>query len=221
MKGIGVMLLGSALLCSAATFGIASASVPPAPVRPAPPEERAPRVEPGAKAPDFRLKNLEGKEWVLSSTLREGKVVVIEWFNPECRAVATHHREHSTMRDLFTRYKDRGVAWVAVDSERDGLLGARADRLRRAAMEWQIEYPILRDSDAEVAKLYGARTTPDIFVIGRDGIVLYTGAVDDSPDGERIGAVNHLAMALEAALAGTTLDTQLTEPVGCPIREKR
>jgi peroxiredoxin len=90
-------------------------------------------------------------------------------------------------------------------------------RRRVATEEWPMPY--LRDETQEVARAFGAKTTPDVFVIDREGRVCYRGAPDGDHDDPTQNAA-WLRAALDAVLAGAQPDLPETTPVGCSIKWK-
>ena len=174
----------------------------------------------GAAAPDFTLKDTDGKT-VRLADLR-GRVVVLEWFNPECPFVRASHTKGSlvgTAKKLATR----GVVWLAVNSGAPGRQGAGADKSREGAKAFGISHPVLIDGDGAVGKAYGATNTPHLFVIGKDGKVAYRGAIDNSPDGEGGSPqggklVNYVDEALGDLAAGKPVRTPATKAYGCSVK---
>ena len=177
----------------------------------APPERTGdPRqAEIGAPAPGFTLASVAGKEHSLAAF--KGKIVVLEWFDPDCPYVAKHHERNATMRDLARTYADRDVVWLAIVS---GRAAAQPERLRDAIKAWQIEYPVLLDPQGKVARAYGARVTPHMFVIDAEGTLAYAGAIDESADRETLGETNYVQRAVDALLAGEPVAIPSTFPYG-------
>jgi len=79
-----------------------------------------------------------------------------------------------------------------------------------------IGYEVLYDPTGETGHAYGARTTPHMFVIAKDGTVAYDGAIDDSPSGG--GRVNYVEQALTALAAGQKPASPTTKPYGCSVK---
>jgi peroxiredoxin len=180
-----------------------------------------PLAKVGEKAPDFRLRDLDGKEHALSDYLKNGKVVVLEWFNPQCPYVVKNHQTFHTMKDTFDAYKDRNVVWLAINSGHAADASAAPDLNARMKARWEIEYPLLRDTSGEVGKAYRARTTPHMYVIDSSGILVYAGAIDDNSSGHEQGKTNYVRDALEAVLAGQTVAVSETRPYGCSVKYAR
>jgi len=132
-------------------------------------------------------------------------------------ALAWHDRIAGVARD----YADRGVRVLAInpnDSERypADSFEAMQERVRREG-GWPMPY--LHDATQEVARAYGAQTTPDVFVIDSSGRLRYRGA-PDADHGDPSQNAAWLRGALDAVLAGSDPDPAQTKPVGCSIKWK-
>ena len=177
-------------------------------------------VEPGAPASDFTLKDLDGKTTHLADY--KGKIVVLEWFNPECPYVRASHSKGSLV-GLAKKYTAQGVVWLCVNSGAPGKQGAGAEKNRAAQKAFGMEHPTLVDENGQVGHAYGATNTPHLFVISKEGKVLYKGAIDNSPDGEGGSPeggklVNYVDRAMEDLAAGRSLRTPLTKAYGCSVK---
>lgn len=174
----------------------------------------------GKPAPDFTLKDLDGKEVKLSSF--KGKVVVLEWFNPGCPFVKKSHTVGSLV-DAAKRHTKNGVVWLAINSGAPGKQGADPADNAKAAKEWKMEHPILLDPTGETGKAYGATNTPHMFVIDSKGTLVYAGAIDNSPDGEGKSAeggklVKYVDEALAAIAAKRPVKVSTTKAYGCTVK---
>jgi peroxiredoxin len=172
----------------------------------------------GELAPAFQLKDLNGQQRSLSDY--KGKVVVLEWLNPNCPFSDRHARE-KTMSDLSRKYGSDGVVWLGINStnadHRDFL--KPAEHLAWAKKSG-IDYTILYDETGKVGKAYDAKTTPHMFVIGKDGKIAYNGAIDDDPMGRQAKAqrANYVDGGLRAEKAGKNPDPASTKPYGCSVK---
>ena len=175
-------------------------------------------VGPGDPAPDFDLTDTTGHDHHLQKYLDEGKIVVLEWFNPDCPFVKKHHTDHRTMSDLYHAHAKQGVVWLAINSGAAGKQGAGLERNQKAVKEYRINYPVLLDMTGEVGKAYGATNTPHMFVIRPDGTVAYAGAIDSDRSTDTLGETNHVAEALAAVLAGKKPATAETKAYGCSVK---
>src|SRR5580692_7571909 len=138
-------------------------------------------AEIGKPAPDFTLSDLDGHPVHLAD--RRGSVVVLEWFNPQCPFVNKAHTKGS-LKDTAARNTAAGVVWLGIDSAAPGKQGYDPDAIRAAVQRFGLAHPILRDESGAVGRAYGATNTPHMFVIDKAGVLVYGGAIDNSPDGE-------------------------------------
>ncbi|MGO8703726.1 MAG: thioredoxin family protein [Candidatus Brocadiia bacterium] len=175
--------------------------------------QNGPASAPARKpAPGFTLTDQKGNTVKLSDF--KGKVVVLEWTNPDCPFVQRHYKA-GTMAMLAKAYAPRGVVWLAINTT------YYMDRAKDAdwAAKQQIAYPVLGDHDGKAGKAYGAKSSPHMFVIDANGNIAYQGAIDNDANGEKKeGAVNYVALALDAVLAGKPVAIPATKPYGCSVK---
>lgn len=171
----------------------------------------------GDAAPDFQLPDTAGATWsALNSGPPSPATVVVFTCNHCPYALAWHERIAQVARD----YADRGVRVLAINANdadrypRDSFdaMKARVDR-----EGWPMPY--LHDATQEVAHAYGAKVTPDVFVLDDEGRLRYRGAPDADYEDPALGA-GWLREALNAVLAGETPARPETKPVGCSIKWK-
>jgi peroxiredoxin len=178
-------------------------------------------IKAGDAAPTFKLTDTTGKEWNLSELTKEGKIVVLQWFNPECPYVKKHYNgEHKTFNDMAAKYKGKNVVLLAVNSGPKDGPGTGQERNTKAAKDWNMNYPILLDETQSVGRSYGSKNTPNMVVIGKDGKVAYTGAIDDNDGPDKPGTTNYVTKAVDELLAGTSVSNSKTKPYGCHISYK-
>ena len=169
----------------------------------------------GDVAPDFTLVDTEGKSVSLSDF--EGKIVVLEWLNPDCPYVKRHYTA-GTMKELATAYDGKGVVWLTINSTH--YMDAAANAKFKAANG--LPYTILVDQSGKVGHLYDAQTTPHMYIIDGDGKLVYIGAIDDDPRGNKgEPATNYVAAALDEVLAGKAVTKAETKPYGCSVKYKQ
>lgn len=170
----------------------------------------------GQAAPAFSLTDLDGKTVSLAD--HKGKVVVLEWINPNCPVSERHARE-ATMTDLVARHGE--VVWLAINStsRESGEFVAPAEHKEWAA-EHGIDYTILYDESGDVGRAYGARTTPHMYIVDEAGKLAYNGAIDDDRSGRNPKAErnNYVHAGLTAHAAGRAIDPATTQPYGCSVK---
>ena len=172
----------------------------------------------GDKAPDFKLTDTDGVEHSLAKYLAEGQVVVLEWFNPDCPFIIKHHKTNRTMDETYATLKHKGVVWLAVNSGAAGKQGAGLERNKKAREEYRMTFPVLLDETGAVGRAYGAKTTPHMFIVGKDGKLAYSGAIDDNASPTEYGTRNHIISALRGVLDGRAVPEPVTKPYGCSVK---
>ena len=175
---------------------------------------RAAETAVGASAPDFSLTDLAGKVHRLSDY--RGRVVVLEWINPNC-PFSRRHAEEGTMTRTAAAHSD--VVWLGINStaKKHGDF-VTPDKQASYDKEHGITYPVLFDSDGKVGHAYGASTTPHMFVIDEQGKVIYRGAIDDDPYGRGKKRTNYVDAALTAHAAGKPVQPASTTSYGCSVK---
>ena len=174
----------------------------------------------GQPAPDFTLTSIDGKQHQLSSF--KGKTVVLEWVNPECPFVMKHYRSGNIPKLQQSATSD-GVVWLSINTGERGSQGV-FDAERQAKWSSSMKAAptaYLRDPEGKVGRLYGAKTTPHMYVITPDGTLAYNGAIDSirSADVEDIArAENYVASALSAVKAGKPVAKSTSQPYGCNVK---
>ena len=170
----------------------------------------------GEQAPEFELDDTDGQTWSSPNGEAVQATVVVFTCNHCPYALAWHQRIADVARD----YADRGVRLLAInsnDADRYPRDSYEAMRHRVEREEWPMPY--LHDATQEVAHAYGAKTTPDVFLLDASHRLRYRGA----PDGDYDDPGQHaewLRAALDAVLAGGEPDRPETRPVGCSIKWK-
>jgi peroxiredoxin len=169
----------------------------------------------GAAAPDFTLTDTDGNAVTLSSF--SGQTVVLEWFNPDCPFVKYAHGDKGPLAGQPKRATDGGVVWLAVNSGAPGKQGHGLDRNKAARTTYSMDYPVLIDEDGTVGRLYGARTTPHMFVIDGGGTLVYAGGLDGAPMGNGDGT-NHVDACLADLGASRSVANSGSKPYGCSVK---
>jgi peroxiredoxin len=177
-------------------------------------------VQTGAPAPAFTGADTKGVQHALAGY--KGKTVVLEWTNHECPYTAKHY-DTGNMQALQTAATGAGVIWLSVISSRPGEQGyvdaPQAEHL--TASRKAKPTAVLLDPAGQIGRLYGARTTPHMFVIDGAGTLVYMGAIDDRPSASPAsvrGARNYVREALDAIAAGRPIVLASTRPYGCSVK---
>jgi peroxiredoxin len=174
----------------------------------------------GSPAPDFTVKDLAGKVRRLSEF--KGKPVVLEWHNQSCPYVKKHY-ETGNMQRLQKEVTGQGAVWLTVISSAPGKQGYVTPEQENAYLKEQQAAPtaVLLDEDGAVGRLYGAKTTPHMFLIAPNGVLVYAGAIDDKPSTEKSdvpGAKNYVLAAYQELKAGQPVSVATTASYGCAVK---
>jgi peroxiredoxin len=174
----------------------------------------------GQPAPDFTLQGADGKTHSLADY--PGKFVVLEWTNPQCPFVHKFY-DSGTMQKLQKDETAKGVVWLRINSSAEGHEGYQtvSDLASYIEANHVAATASLLDPDGKVGHLYGARTTPHMFVIDPKGVLIYAGGIDNtpSPDPATLAtATNYVTAALDEAMAGKPVTTPTARPYGCSVK---
>lgn len=180
------------------------------------------QAEVGKAAPDFTLPDSLGKNHTLSDYT--GKIVVLEWLNHGCPFVQKHYNS-GNMQKLQRMAKEKGVVWFSVISSAPGKQGySTPDQANEIAQEKNAQpMAILLDPEGTVGKMYDAKTTPHMFIIEKDGILVYNGGIDDIPStnvADLAKAKNYVLLALEELQSGKEVSIKTSQPYGCSVKYK-
>lgn len=174
----------------------------------------------GQPAPAFTLTDTNGTSHNLADF--KGKTVVLEWINHECPFVVKHYKE-GAMQALQKEFTAKGVVWLSICSSAPGKQGhmSAADWNKTTQEKGAAPTAVLLDEDGKVGRLYEAKTTPHMYIINPEGILVYAGAIDSiksTNPADVPKATNHVRVALEELLAGKPVSTPTTPPYGCSVK---
>jgi len=173
----------------------------------------------GEPAPAFTATDTKGKTRTLASF--KGKWVVLEWHNNGCPYVKRHYA--GNMQKLQQDWTAKGVVWLTVISSAPGTQGyvtaAEADAYAKDVKATPTA--ILLDPKGDLGHLYEARTTPHMYVINPQGVLVYNGAIDNKPStdpADNAAATNYVSAALREGMAGKPITTPTSRPYGCSVK---
>ncbi len=219
-----VLALTAALFLMTAALFLMTAAAPSASTADSQPGDATLSIEQsatiGAKAPDFTATDSHGKEINLSDF--KGKTVVLEWTNHGCPYVRKFYDTH-TMQDMQKDATDRGMIWLSIVSSRKGAQGFTTPDQANALIDREDSHATARilDTDGTLGRLYGASTTPHMYIIDADGVLAYAGAIDDQPSvahDSLKGAKNYVKLALQDLANDKPPTTSTSKPYGCGVK---
>jgi len=171
-------------------------------------------ANPPAPAFAFTLKDQDGKDVSLKD--HAGKIVVLEWINWEC-PFYRRHQNAGTMKKLATKYADKGVVWLGINSTKHH----DVQKNKKWQQDNDVPYPVLDDHEGTVGRMFSARTTPQIVILDKKHRLAYNGAIDDDPRGSKLKegtARNYADQALAELIAGKEVSMPKTRPYGCTVK---
>ena len=175
--------------------------------------------ESGEKIPEFEAKGLSK---VIKLSDFKGKIVVLEWLNHGCPFVRKHY-DSGNMQKLQKKFTDQKVIWLSVISSAPGKQG-HADQekaLKEKSENKSVATDVILDSDGKIGKLFGARTTPHMYIINKESQLSYQGAIDDQADTDMESipvAKNYVSIALDEMIQGKKVTAHTTKAYGCSVK---
>jgi len=176
-------------------------------------------LEIGKSAPDFSATDINGKAIKLSDYA--GKVVVIESYNSDCPFCNNQYKT-GAMQDLEKDMAAKGVVWLIVNSVNPNNPSHRTpEQAKQEIADKKIVAAAwIDDSSGAIGHLYDMKTTPDMYVIDKNGVLVYQGAIDNKPDPQHDPrtARNYVREAVDALMAGQPVPVAQTKPYGCSVK---
>ena len=177
-------------------------------------------IQVGVQAPEFSGTTAEGKTVKLSDY--NGKVVVLEWNNSACPFVRKHY-DAGNMQALQKEYTAKDIIWLSINSSAKGKQGyfegaALTEQLKK---DGNVATAYIIDAEGPIGRLYEAKTTPQMFVISKEGAVLYNGAIDSiaSTDSSDIAKADpYVKNAIDATINGQNIKVSTSTPYGCGVK---
>ena len=180
-------------------------------------EATGPQLEPGAKAPRFTLKGIDGKMHSLAEVKGSRATVVVF----TCNACPFAKAYEDRLISIAKQYTEKGVRFVAINPNDPNVQPQDSfEEMIARAKEKGLPYPYLLDETQAIAKAYGAQVTPHVFLFDADGVLRYRGRVDDSAKEPEVKTPD-LRNAIDALLAGKPVPEPATKAFGCGVKWKK
>lgn len=173
------------------------------------------KVPLGSEAPNFSLKNIDGKEYGLQD-FSDKKIFVIVFMCNHCPYVQAIWPR---LVKLQERFKDEGVQFIGINPNLNPNYDEETfEKMHDYYVKYSMNFPYLQDDTQNVARAYEAQCTPDIFVYDEDLKLAYHGRVDDNWQDEKNVTHEELSEAIKALLRGEKLDSAQNPTMGCSIK---
>lgn len=164
----------------------------------------------GDSVPDFTLHNYDGIAYSLEEILSANKFTLLIFTSIQCPSSNAYNERNNKLQLLYGKI---GVSLVGINSN----YGEDKISIGRHAVQNGINYLVLKDEGNKVADAFGAKFTPEVFVVNSKGKLLYHGRIDDNFDPGSVKA-HDLTNTLDELLKGKTVPMPETEISGCPIK---
>jgi peroxiredoxin len=170
----------------------------------------------GGYAPDFELPGIDDRVHHLSSYLQNWQVVGVVFLSNHCPYVFSYL---DRLQQIQAQFQPQGFTLVGInasDAQQDPEESFK--NMKLFAREKQLNFPYLWDSTQDVAHGFGAQRTPEAFLIDRQGVLCYSGQIDDNPQDPNAVSAPYLQNAIAALLSGQEVNPKSTPAIGCAIK---
>lgn len=172
----------------------------------------------GSQAPDFGLLGVDNKLYSLHS-FDDKKILIVIFSCNHCPYVQAYEQRIISIQEDFA---DKGVQIVAINSNEDVNYPEDSfDEMIKRSKEKQFNFPYLRDETQEIAKVYGATHTPEIFLFDQERKLRYHGKIDDNWKEPEKVKYQYLRDAIKEVLEGKEVSIPETFSIGCTIKWKQ
>ncbi len=172
----------------------------------------------GDTAQDFNLKNVKGKNVSLSG-IKNAKGYIVVFTCNQCPYAKAYEQR---IIELHKQYAPLGFSVVAINSnDKEVVPGDSYENMKKLAKQKKYPFPYLYDETQEVAKAFGATRTPHVYVLDKDRVVRYIGAIDDNSEDPSMVKEKYVGGAVDALLKGQDVPVKETKAIGCGIKWKK
>lgn len=174
--------------------------------------------QPGDKATDFKLKSVDGKMYSMSD-YKDAKGFIVVFTCNHCPFAVKYE---DRVIELAKKYKSKGYVLLAINPNDPAAQPDDSfDKMKVRAKEKGFTFPYLFDEGQKIFPQYGATKTPHVFLLDKNLIVKYIGAIDDNVEDASAVKEHYLENAIAALEKGQEPEVSLTKAIGCSIKVKK
>ncbi len=174
--------------------------------------------QPGDKASDFSLKSVDGKSYSLSS-FKDAKGFIVVFTCNSCPFAVMYE---DRIIELSKKYHKKGYQVIAINpNDPDVKPDDSYDNMKVRAKDKNFDFPYLFDEGQKVYPAYGATKTPHVFLLDKNHIIKYIGAIDDNAEDASEVEEKYLENAIAALEKGNDPIPAITKAIGCSIKVKK
>ncbi len=178
-------------------------------------------ITPGTKAPDFNLKNVDGKN-VSFKSMGPAKGYIVVFTCNTCPYAKAYEQR---IIDLNTKYAPLGYPVIAINPNDPAASPSDSyEKMAELAKNKNYTFPYLFDEGQTVTNAYGAKNTPHIFFVkhtNAGNVIAYTGAIDNDTEDSNPDKINYLEQAITAVMDGKEPPVSTTKAIGCTVKRKK
>ena len=176
-------------------------------------KEEPEKVKLDTPVKDFTLKDAEGADFTLYKLRADKPVTVILFLATQC-PIATDYAERIV--NLVKAYDKKNVQFIGINSNKQ----EKVEEILAYSKKHSFEFPVLKDPENKIADYFGARRTPEVFLLDAEHVLRYAGAIDNSP---KEPTKHYLKAALDLVIAGKDIPkaAKKTRAIGCTIKRVR
>ncbi|MWB92758.1 redoxin domain-containing protein [Flavobacterium sp. GA093] len=183
-------------------------------------QAQAPTLKAGQAAPDFKLKNVDGKEISFASYPDAKGFIVVFTCNTCPYAIGYEQR----IIDLDNKYRSKGYPVIAINpNDPEASKADTFDKMQALAKEKKYPFAYLFDPGQVVTDQYGAKRTPHLFIVSKSAkgtVVEYTGAIDNDPEGTKTDKTKFAESVIDALNSNQKPAITETKEIGCTVKRK-
>ena len=170
----------------------------------------------GGYAPDFELPSPDGTVHHLARYLESYQAVGVVFICNHCPYVKLYLER---LKHIQAEFAERGFTLIGINPNDASQFPADSfDKMKDFVIEHALNFPYLRDETQDVAHSFGAKKTPHVFLLNHEGVLCYSGAVDDNPNQPDAVQQPYLQDAIAQILSGAPVKPTATDPVGCSVK---
>lgn len=176
-------------------------------------QKKEEKVELDAVVKDFTLKDAAGTSHAFYELSKEKPATVVLFLATQC-PIATNYAERIVA--LVKAYDEKDVQFIGINSNKQ----ENVEEIAEYSEKYGFEFPVLKDSENNIADYFGARRTPEVFLLDASRVLRYVGAIDNSL---KEPTKHYLQNALDLVIAGEDIpkESKKTRAVGCTIKRVR
>lgn len=172
----------------------------------------------GSYAPDFELPGVDDSVHHLAKYLEQFQAVCVIIMCNHCPYVRLYLER---LKQLQADFQDQGVTLIGINANDDSRYPDDSfEQMKQFAAEHHLNFPYLRDVTQDVARSFGATRTPEAFLINRQGILCYSGSIDNQADNPAAVTMPYLRSAIASLLAREAIAEPSTTAIGCSVKWK-